>query len=506
MNRIMRFLTLSAITVLVLTACNFFNTTSPDTSLKLQATPVVTLVSNIALSVQADTSISFNAVNQIVKFSYTIKNNGATSLPGTASVTGATVICPNFNTVGNLDTMFDVNEILICAGTYAITQADLDRGSVINVATANVNGTLSNQVTTTVATVQTKAVTLTKTANPVTYDHVNQEITYTYLIKNNGILTLGPAQFTVIDIGIGIPIKCGDANTTLAPNTTVTCSATYVISQADMNAASVTTNATASGGGAEPSQPVGATITKSIIVQTNPTNPANLVAGSTVQHRVVAGEWLWQIARCYGADPNKVIQANPQLANPAQISPDTTLTVPNVGSVGTIYGPPCVVTHTVQAGDTWSSIAQKYNADVTVLQRVNPVTLSVGTVLKVPRNSAGSPGSVPPTPTVDTRINFAAGTTSATQNGTALSGNRPVHYILNARQGQVMSIKFTAPANSLSIIIYAPNGSTLKPLDLNLTWNGILPANGDYHIDVFNALGPGASDVPYTLEVSVTGN
>jgi hypothetical protein len=44
----------------------------------------------------------------------------------------------------------------------------------------------------------------------------------------------------------------------------------------------------------------------------------------------------------------------------------------------------------------------------------------------------------------------------------------------------------------------------LKPLDLNLTWNGTLPSNGDYRIDVFNALGLGATDVPFTLEVSVT--
>ncbi len=41
--------------------------------------------------------------------------------------------------------------------------------------------------------------------------------------------------------------------------------------------------------------------------------------------------------------------------------------VPNIGSVGTIYGPPCVVAYTVQPGDTWNSIALKYDADLAVL-------------------------------------------------------------------------------------------------------------------------------------------
>jgi LysM repeat protein len=230
------------------------------------------------------------------------------------------------------------------------------------------------------------------------------------------------------------------------------------------------------------------------------TNPGNLVRGSNIQHKVVAGEWLWQIARCYGADPQEVVRANPQLPYPAEISPDTTVNVPNIGSDGTIYGPPCVTVYTVKAGDTWTSIAQQFNADVVVLKMVNRDGLS-GQLI-VPRNSAG--GAQAPSDLI--RINFAAGATSATQTGIARAGNRTVHYVLRAIQGQVMTIKLTAPANSVSLTIYAPNGSTLKPTDLNLSWSGNLPADGDYRLDVNNAQGLGASDVSFTLEVSVTGN
>ena len=98
-------------------------------------------------------------------------------------------------------------------------------------------------------------------------------------------------------------------------------------------------------------------------------------------------------------------------------------------------------------------------------------------------------------------------TTTTTQAGTALSGNRLVQYVLAANQGQVLTIKLTAPANSVNIAIYAPNGSTLKPYDFNPTWTGTLPSTGDYRFDVVNALGLGTvPDIPFTLEVSLTGN
>jgi LysM repeat protein len=387
MTKLIRSLILSIIIVSVLTSCSWFaNTTDAKIA---QATPALPAEVTIKLTVQVDDSVPYNVVGQVIQYNYKIKNTGSISTPGPVTVTGATVTCPEISTIGNLDNALDPKEVVVCTSTYPITQADLDKGSVTSITTATVNGINSDQVTTTVGTVPPVTLKLTKTANPVTYDHVGQTVTYAYVITNSGIATLGPAQFTVSDTGIGTPINCGDATLTLASNATVTCSATYTITQADMNAASVATNATASGGGIAPSQPASATITKSAaVVPVNP-NPANLTAGSTINHQVVVGEWLWQIARCYGTDPFKVVQANPQLSNPAQISPNTTITVPNIGSAGKIYGPPCVGTHTVQSGDTWNSIALKYNADPTVLQMVNSNTLTVGSVVKVPLNSAG---------------------------------------------------------------------------------------------------------------------
>ncbi len=362
-------------------------------------------LTNIELSVNADTSVPFNTVGQIVKYTFNIRNAGPNATPGPAAIVGPAATCPAINTIGNLNDVLDVNEVLVCTFNYPITQADLDKGSITFVATANVNGINSNQVTSNVPTVRPVVLKLTKTAEPANYDHLDQQITYKYVITNVGATQIGPAQFTVTDTAIPTPIPCGDANVTLAPNATVSCSAPYKINQVDMGAASISTNATASGAGLT-SQPAGATVTK---VAPN----SNLTPGSTVNHKVVPGEWLWQIARCYGADPTKVLQANPQLSKPAEISPNMTIVVPNIGSAGKIYGPPCVGTHTVQNGDTWNSIAAKYNADPTILQMANKGALSVGSVIKVPLNSAGAVQAASPSQPVTS----TAGVTGKIQVG-----------------------------------------------------------------------------------------
>ncbi|NJN79672.1 MAG: LysM peptidoglycan-binding domain-containing protein, partial [Anaerolineales bacterium] len=242
------------------------------------------------------------------------------------------------------------------------------------------------QTTTTIPTIPAKALTLVKSASPTTYSQVGQVITYTYVITNSGSSTLGPAQFTITDpfINNNLPFNCGSADTTLASNATVTCSATYTIIQADVNFPSIETTAIAQGGDAPPSPVAKVTLTKDTATQ------SNLTVGSTVQHKVIEGEWLWQIARCYGADPKKVVEANSQLSNPAMIKRDTIVTVPNIGSVGKIYAPlPCISRHTVQSGDTWSSIATQYGANATILQLANSNTLTVGKVVIVPLYSGG---------------------------------------------------------------------------------------------------------------------
>jgi uncharacterized repeat protein (TIGR01451 family) len=434
MKRTSSILTLFIILGVILASCNIGGGTevpAENNFSELQATATLTLAEKVAieLSAQVDTTIQYNTVGQVMKFKYTVKmvRNDSADIPPNITFSGATPICPALNTIGNANDRFDAGETMDCNFDYAITQADLDKASVSNVVTVNVYTVNSNTVTTNVPTIPSKLLTLTKVADPSSYYQVGQSIKFNYTVKNSGSNQLGPGPFTITDslINNNTPFNCGDANAVLASGATLTCSATYTVTSADMNAASITSVATTAGGGANPSAQVSVTLNK--------TTPPPLAAGSTIQHKVEKGEWLWQIARCYGADPTKTIAANPQLANPAQIKEGTVVTVPNIGSNGKINQPPCVGKHLVQSGDTWGSIASKYGADQGLLQIVNGNILTVGKEVKVPFYTAGlnlptpgaspivTPGATTPAPTTGLTLTVSAAPNTYSQAGQAIT-------------------------------------------------------------------------------------
>src|SRR5215212_31261 len=511
MNKIIRN-SLSSIIVLVLSACNLFG-------------PQTTIIGNnpvLKLTVQTQNgSTTFSQAGEIVNYSYVITNNGATPLAGPVLVVDASklVTCPAVNTVGNQDNYLDTNETITCSAPYTISQADITTASVTNVATATVGGITSNQsgVTLTLGAAQPSSVLkLAKTSSSATYGQVGEAITYSFVITNTGANPLGPSQFTVTDSKLGAPINCGPANTTLAPNQSVNCSSPpYSITAADMNLVNVTNSAIASGGG-QTSAAASVTIANlaAPITQVPPTTApsSNLTPGSTIQHQVAVGEWLIQIVRCYGATYTDVRNANPQISDPDFILPAMTVTVPRIGSAGKIYGPPCISFYTVQGGDTLASIAQRFNADIAVLQKVNPVALTAGTVIKIPLNSAGSTIGVTAVPPVVTsaaatataliRLTIDPGQTSITPRVGVINPNETIHYVISAVQGQMLSVKLTALANEVAIGVNGPTGLVLKPLDASPTWSTAVTTGGDYFINIMSLMG--GTSKSYTLEVSLT--
>ena len=83
-----------------------------------------------------------------------------------------------------------------------------------------------------------------KTATPGTYSAVGDTISYSYLVTNAGNVTLaGP--FTVSDDKATVTCP---ADTSLAVGASITCTATYTIGQADLDAGSVTNTASATNG------------------------------------------------------------------------------------------------------------------------------------------------------------------------------------------------------------------------------------------------------------------
>jgi uncharacterized repeat protein (TIGR01451 family) len=144
------------------------------------------------------------------------------------------------------------NDSVDCTATYTVTQADINAGSITNTATATatpppgVTPPDPPSSTATVPVTQSPAVTMVKTANPATVSAAGQVVTYTFHVTNTGNVHLTDI---VVDetafSGTGIPPVVTCPPGPLAPTASVDCTATYTVTQADIDAGSVTNTATA---------------------------------------------------------------------------------------------------------------------------------------------------------------------------------------------------------------------------------------------------------------------
>ncbi|WP_083397153.1 DUF11 domain-containing protein [Plantibacter sp. MMLR14_011] len=205
-----------------------------------------------------------------VTYSFLVTNTGNVTLTDVSVVEGeftgtgelSDVVCPA--AAGSLAPAATVT----CEASYTVTQADVDAGSVTNSATATgtppAGGTppVSPPSETTVAFPAAPAITVAKSATPTTVANAGEDVTYSFLVTNTGNVTLSDVsvvegQFT--GTGELSQVVCPPAAGSLAPAATVTCEATYTVTQADVDAGSVTNTATATGtppnGGTPPVSP-----------------------------------------------------------------------------------------------------------------------------------------------------------------------------------------------------------------------------------------------------------
>jgi len=119
---------------------------------------------------------------------------------------------------------------LVCSADYSVVQEDLDAGEVTNVATANYEGESSAPDTVTVSGTQAPELTIEKSTETESLVSVGQIVTYNYLVTNIGNTTITNA-ITVSDDKIAdvtCPALPADG---LLPNTSLTCSAEYSVTQ-----------------------------------------------------------------------------------------------------------------------------------------------------------------------------------------------------------------------------------------------------------------------------------
>jgi uncharacterized repeat protein (TIGR01451 family) len=184
--------------------------------------PIV-LFPELTLVKSAD-PLSYNQVGQAISYSYVVTNTGNVSVLGQISVTDnkVTVICPPIASLAP-------GQSVTCTASHTTTQADLDAGQIVNVASAS-NGVTSPPDAAKVAAVQKPQLSLVK-SSPTTSLSAPQTVDYSYLVTNTGNVTVtGIALVDDNTPAVSCPF------TTLAPGVSMTCTASHVFSQAELDA------------------------------------------------------------------------------------------------------------------------------------------------------------------------------------------------------------------------------------------------------------------------------
>ncbi|WP_299685935.1 hypothetical protein [uncultured Tateyamaria sp.] len=189
------------------------------------------------------TATDYTDVGDVISYTYTVTNigsvniNNLTVFDDKVDAQGGTVSCDT--TTINETTGGGSAEVATCTATYTVTQADIDNGSLKNVARANGDpefgqlGAVEDTVTLPGPTAAPD-MTVTKLAGQTTFSTVGEVISYDYTVENTGNTTL--TDLSVSDDRIPT-LSCAQA--TLLPDETLTCAASYTVTQADLDAFAV---------------------------------------------------------------------------------------------------------------------------------------------------------------------------------------------------------------------------------------------------------------------------
>ncbi|WP_223627232.1 DUF11 domain-containing protein [Microbacterium sp. EST19A] len=196
-----------------------------------------------------------DSVGDVIDYTFTVTNAGNVTLRSLSIAETAFTGSGSMSAVECPTTTLSPGASTECNATYSVTQTDLTAGSVSNTATANMltsaNAPVASPASTaTVAVDQVAALTLVKSASPSKAAAYNagQLITYSFVVTNTG-------NVPVADIGVDEVAFTGSDSLSaidcptdeLAPTEQFTCTATYTLTQIDVDAGSLTNTAIVAG-------------------------------------------------------------------------------------------------------------------------------------------------------------------------------------------------------------------------------------------------------------------
>lgn len=147
-------------------------------------------------------------------------------------------------------TTLAVGAQMTCEATYAVTAADVDAGSVTNSASASAEAPSGESASSpasevTVPSPSRPGVTIAKSATPSAVTAAGETITFVFTVTNTGNVTLHDVAVADVDFsgdGPLSPVSCPSA--TLAAGERMSCTATYEVTQSDVDAGELRNSAT----------------------------------------------------------------------------------------------------------------------------------------------------------------------------------------------------------------------------------------------------------------------
>ena len=182
---------------------------------------------------------------QVITYTFTATNSGNTTLTDVAvsDPMAGVVLEPSCADLGTLAPGASAS----CTGTYTVTPAAMDSGTIANTATAtgtSPSGPVGGDAHATVTVSQQPGLTLVKTADADTMPAVGQQVTYTFTVTNTGNVSAN--DVTVTDQMAGLTLN-GCNLGTLAAGAHASCTGTYTVTQADVDAGQITNLAKVTG-------------------------------------------------------------------------------------------------------------------------------------------------------------------------------------------------------------------------------------------------------------------
>lgn len=423
------------------------------TSLPSSVTVLASKATSSLGLVKSTTSTGFSAAGDTIPYNYAVTNTGTTTLSGVGVSDNkiASVSCP--------DSTLAPGASENCTATYTVTQADVNAGSVTNIATAQATNPHSAVVTSATSSVTvsktaaSSSITLVKSTTSTGYDAAGNTIPYSYAVKNTGNTTL---------TGVGVSdnkipsVSCPES--TLAAGASETCTATYTVTQADVDAGSVTNTATASG--TDPDSNVVSSSPSSVtVLASDATSSLGLVKSTTSTGYTASGQaipYSYAVTNLGTTTLSEVGVTDNKIASVS--CPDSTL-APGASET-------CTASYTTTQADvtagsvTNTATAHALNPQSTAVTSV-PSSVTVQYVSDVPTITSFTPASGAPGITITITGTNLSGATKVTIGG--------VVGTIKSDSATVIKVKVPQGALTGKIKITTPGGKVKSATKFTVT-------------------------------------